>query len=394
LSPLPQDIDLSQVGAPLPGDAPAQQPGPVAPQQQASAQDSLAAFAKSRADARAQLAQAQGNAALAHRWADVGASFVRGGDLIAGRATNEDALKAEMDRAGQPVTDLMQQRASDMDATRQAEADVGLQGAVQKQGQVRDSLDPNSELSKQARMLAQAQGMLPPSYQGDFSASMLGELEKGATLAQAKAHQEAALSIERSKMNQAASFERDRMKQEGAALDEHKRHNQTEESFQGQKELPPNVDKEISALISGAQGLDELDAARKKSGFLGNVADKLGFGDLHAVKSGVAGEVAKADSRGNANPAAAARLESQLPGGFDPGGDTNIATRKAAMLNQAAARIAELKSGRYNPAQIQVLEGQLAGARGAAPDAGLPANVKVINGKTYEQLHNGQWIEH
>lgn len=278
-------------------------------------------------------------------------------------------VNARYEQAGQPVKDVLARQQASRDITEGASKDVGLSGEILKNKIAGEGNDPNSPYSRAMAQLLR----LRPELAGKFTANMAPAAEK-----------QGQLDVE----NRKATTEK--FKAEHPGFEENKTTGQLFEKLTGKyngpavggKEIPPNVEKEVASLIAGAKGIDTLDAERESTGVLGALADKFGFGDYHNVKTGVASEIAKADSRGNANPAGAARLESSLPGAFSSsGGAKQTATRKQALLDQAEMRIREMEAGHYNPAQVAVLRGDLEAARGhkggSAPAAAAPTHYLI-----------------
>lgn len=346
-SPAPETVNASPPSAP-PSTARA-----------ALADPAFAAFVQKRA---AELAAAQGDANDNQRWADAANASVKSMAALDGKDVDMTRIAANNARAQLPVQQAIQRQQAETQAGKDAETatDVGMKGQelsqkTQAQQALLDSMTPGSPVSQRGYLLAVAQKLIPPSYPANqYTESMRQDMLKGATIEQARdAHQAQVAEM------------RARIALESGRLDEDKRHHLVEESLQGRKELPPNVTTEIGSLISGANGLADLDAARGDAGVTGAIADKLGFGNYHAVKSAVASEIAKADSKGRVNPAGAARLEAQLPGAMTPGATANFAARRKALLDQAEQRISELEHGRFNPDQVAALRADLDAARGA-----------------------------
>lgn len=346
-----QDLDRLRQEQGATPDAPPP-PVPSAPSSAATAlQDpTFRAFLAQRAQ---ELGLAQDQARKDQRWADLANASVKSSAALDGKDPDRALLDANNARAQRPVAEALQRQASGDAATKDFEGQQAIGIKSQASGALLESMTAGTPVSKRGYLLAVAQGLVPPGYPADqYTESMRQDMLKGASIQQAREKNQAAIAEMKA-----------RMALESRKADEEVRHHHVEESLQGQRELPANVTTEIGSLISGANGLADLSASREDAGITGAIADKLGFGDYHGVKSAVASEVAKADSKGRVNPSGAARLEQQLPGAMTPGGGKNLQVRQKALLDQAEQRIRELERGRHNPAQVAELRADLEAAR-------------------------------
>lgn len=114
-------------------------------------------------------------------WNELGSLLSQNAALIRGHPEqyNDASFARGAQQARQGVKDFEERKA----AARQSVQDDAQ--AFQAK-QLRDSLDPNSDMSKRATMLAKATGLVPPSYDGPLTASMWSDMKDGATLGQAK----------------------------------------------------------------------------------------------------------------------------------------------------------------------------------------------------------------
>lgn len=356
---VPAQADMGTATAP-PAQPSAAAPPPVAapsPAAAALADPGFAAYVQKRA---AELAAAQGNANDNQRWADAANASVKSMAALDGKDVDMTRIAANNARAQMPVQQVVQRQQAETQAGKDFETQQEVGAKSQTQQALLDSMMPGSSVSQRGYLLAVAQKLIPPSYPASqYTESMRQDMLKGATIEQAREQHQAVLAEMQARMGI-----------ESRKADEERRHNMAEEALQGRRELPPNVTTEIGSLISGANGLGDLDSARGDAGITGAIADKLGFGNYHAVKSAVASEIAKADSKGRVNPAGAARLEAQMPGPMTPGATANFAARRKALLDQADQRITELEHGRFNPDQVAALRAELNAARaGSAPSS-------------------------
>lgn len=141
-----------------------------------------------------ELSQAQRETGDRQRWADIGSAFERGGALIGNRPVDHAQIQALNARAQSPVTNLQQRQAGESQAVKDYDALQQSQERGAKASRMRAEDDPNSDLSRRAKMLAVAQKLIPPGYTGPYSASMHGDMLRGATIEQAKAHSAAMLA--------------------------------------------------------------------------------------------------------------------------------------------------------------------------------------------------------
>jgi hypothetical protein len=182
-------------------ESPAAQPPPPqaapAPQSPPDVQSVLGdpafrAFLAQRAQA---LSQAQGEASGRQRWADVANSFERARAWGNKVDPDQGAIQANNARAQSPVTQLQQRQAGESQAIKDVDVaqQMGERGA--KASRMRAEDDPNSDLSRRAKMLAVAQKLIPAGYAGPYSASMHQDMLKGASIEQAREHAAAQMKM-------------------------------------------------------------------------------------------------------------------------------------------------------------------------------------------------------
>jgi hypothetical protein len=101
---------------------------------------------------------------------------------------DQGAIQANNARAQSPVTQLQQRQAGESQAIKDVDVaqQMGERGA--KASRMRAEDDPNSDLSRRAKMLAVAQKLIPAGYAGPYSSSMHQDMLKGASIEQARAH--------------------------------------------------------------------------------------------------------------------------------------------------------------------------------------------------------------
>jgi hypothetical protein len=135
-----------------------------------------------------QLSQAQADAGQRQRWADVAGAFERGGAMIGNRPVDRDQIASLNARAQAPVTQLQARQAGESQAIKDVDVAQQMQERGAKASRMRSEDDPNSDLSRRAKMLAVAQKLIPAGYAGPYSASMHQDMLKGASIEQARAH--------------------------------------------------------------------------------------------------------------------------------------------------------------------------------------------------------------
>lgn len=239
-------------------------------------------FVARQAHARAQIAAAQGKADEARRLVDVGNSFRRAADRFAGRQTDEGALAARLADADRPVQQALQQQAVGRDAMKDASAELGVNKELLGQREHVGELDPNSEVSKRARLLAVNQRLIPANYPGEFTAAMYADMLKGASIEEAKAHHSSVEQTTKFQREEGAQHhreleqqQRDHLKLEYAKLAEMARQHDLQFSAKTakEKEIPPRQAERYAGILSTANSIapyaEQLDAATG-SALLGN----------------------------------------------------------------------------------------------------------------------------
>jgi hypothetical protein len=266
--------------APPPEPTPVAQPVQAAPSASAALADP--AFLSYLAKRANDLAAAQADARGRQRWADLANGFARGGDMVAGRKFDEAHAAQNNARAQEPVAELHARNADQSAAVKDVDALQQAQERSTKAARMRAEDDPNSDLSKRARLLAVAQGLIPASYSGPYSASMHSDMLKGATIEQAKAHSAAQIA------------------QAGATLAETKsrhaeqaRHDKAMEDIAGakaakEKEVPPRQLERYAAIRATQEELEPYLADLEKAGggpVVGRIAEHNPYrgGDTSAV---------------------------------------------------------------------------------------------------------------
>jgi hypothetical protein len=315
-----------------------------------------------------ELAAAQQDANSRQKWADLANGFERGGSMVAGRAPDQAHMQQNSARAQLPVTQLHERQQAEGTAIKDLDVAQQVQERSGKAQMLRDSMDPNSAMSKRARMLAVAQKLIPPSYTGPYSASMHQDMLKGAQLDVARQHYE-------SQLNQ----HKETMARLTASDAETKRHHLAIEGEAGKS--PAKLTQELAHAADAVKQLDDYEAQQKKEG----------SGPLNAVNAAVnpyaAGDrttrgmaqalgivVARGLHGGAPTKIELEEAQQYLPQTGDP---PETFTRKMAAIRKTLVdRQAELKStmqgmGNAKAGNVVDLGGAAAGS--AAPAAPAPA---------------------
>jgi hypothetical protein len=170
-------------------DSPAAQPAP-APQSPPDVQSVLGdpafrAFLAQRAQALSQ-AQTEAGDASGGRTSPERLRAGRGDDRQPAGGPRPDRFLERARPA--PVTQLQQRQAGESQAIKDVDVAQQMQERGAKASRMRAEDDPNSDLSRRAKMLAVAQKLIPAGYAGPYSASMHQDMLKGASIEQARAH--------------------------------------------------------------------------------------------------------------------------------------------------------------------------------------------------------------
>jgi hypothetical protein len=369
-------------------------PPPAAPAQDPHFMQFLA----DRADARAQLAAAQKKGDEAAKWADVGNGFRRMQDILLGERTDANAEQARIKEArNAPVEAVLAKQNVDKDVAQNAGAQADLQTKFTEGAQLTGSLDPNSPISKRARMLAVAQGLIPPNFKGDYTASMHQDMLKGADIAQAAAHAKAqlaqagaALAETRARHQEQTTHDRNQEQIERDKLDI-ERGKLQQQGAKG-KPIPAGVEQRILAGIGGMRSNAQLQHEQ-------NAAGPFSFSYGPQVDA-LAPEIAAANSpTGRESPAMVSQAEKAIPSRFTPNAIANkyFDANHQKYMDRVRSDIQSYKQEGYD---VSGLEGEYnraaSEAGGSVPSSGgtTPGTVKVINGQRYEKLSNGQWVAH
>jgi hypothetical protein len=211
-----------------------------------------------------ELAAAQQDANSRQKWADLANGFERGGSMIAGRAPDQAHMQQNSARAQLPVTQLHERQQAEGTAIKDLDVAQQVQERSGKAQMLRDSMDPNSAMSKRARMLAVAQKLIPPSYTGPYSASMHQDMLKGAQLDVARQHYESMLNQHKETMARLTASDA-----------ETKRHHLAIEGGAGKS--PAKLTQELAHAADAVKQLDDYEAQQKKEG----------SGPLNAVNAAV-----------------------------------------------------------------------------------------------------------
>jgi hypothetical protein len=371
-----------------------QQPGPAA----SALQDpSFAAFVKQRAGELGLLKDAQTQAAKDRKWADVGNDFVRAGDTAMGKQSDEAALQAKLDATQRPVANLLQQQQYSQEATKGAGADADLASKLQQRAVTVAMMDPNSDLSKRAQMLAVAKGLISPRDAAQLSADQYDSLLKGATFEESKRDHDLRLELEARKENAANLHQDKQLGLQRSELSERTRHDRADELFASgklsQKTLPPAESQELQAYGDAADAIDQLKAQQQAAGPVGGFFGVGEGGKYNQMKNALADAVAKAESRGRTNPAAAAKLAAQLPGAGtrDSQASAYFDSKRGELVKSMENRLKELEASGIAKGELGQFQQQLArlkGSGGASAQAsGGP--VKIVSDADYDQLPKG-----
>jgi hypothetical protein len=262
LAKVPEPSGLSQTMA---GPATAE---PASAPNKSVIDPALADFLSKQTARKAELAEAQGRADEARRWATMSNGFAKARDLILGRNFDQEGMKAKLADADRPVTNLLQQN----ELERQGVKDFGAQLDVNKnltdQRTTAAMLDPTSDISKRAQLLAIAQGLIKPADAAGYTASMHADMLRGATIQEAMAHHAA---TEKQAAAQLGEQNRQHQEREAARKDDRdlnyaklneaaRQHDLQYDAKKGkEKEIPPRQLERLSAIKDSLASLDELE---------------------------------------------------------------------------------------------------------------------------------------
>jgi hypothetical protein len=360
----------------------AEQPPPAAAQAPAGPpsdpMDQLRPYLVQRAR---EISTAQKDAAERQRWADMANGFERGGAMVAGREADKDAIARNDARAQLPVTQLKERQGLESEATKNAAQDIGLQKEMTGAAQLRDSLNPGSDLSKRARLLAVAQGLIPASYTGDYTAAMHEDMLKGATIQQAREKTAAELAQHKAQLKFEQNKEAREAKQGDRRLDIEEGRTKFEQAQKGR--IPEQEAAKIVNQTQALQALDQLEQLHKEVGItglspIGNSAKNRYDDAINALAGAVA---AGALPAARETPALMEEFKKGFPGATTSHDRARLAFQRLrdTVKQNAGAQIAALKAGNYNPGQVAELERQVGAAKpAAAPGVEHPQDEEAI----------------
>jgi hypothetical protein len=366
-------VPLGGAPAPAPAIAPAPQKSPA---DIALADPSFAAFVMQRKAELDQLRSAQGQATKDRRWADVGNDFVRAGDTAMGKQSDESALQAKLDATNRPVTNLLQQQQYSQEATKGASADVDLQGKFSQRFASVSMMDPTSQMSKHAQLLAVAQGLIPASASSTLTADQYEMMLKGASLQEAKREHDLRLQQEAKKAADEAQYHRGELGLRSRALEQGKYsvNPQTGQLFntttgailQGGgagklSRLPDTDSKTLEAVLNGIDATETVKKARS-----GPNDSMAAYG---ATRDAQLPAIAAAES-GSGRASSQKEVADRIPGYVSPfSGDTFFDQTRSALIRDAEQKIADHKQRGYDVAaqEARLQRSKASGAPGGAP---------------------------
>lgn len=349
---------------------------PPSPGAVALSDPAFAAFLDQRAHA---LGVAQDQANRDRRWADAANTGLKVSASLEGKDPDKAQLDANLQRAQQPVAQVLQRQA----AADAAAKDYGTQQEVLAKGaaarwdaQKRDPTSASSRavqsiytpiIGPAARLLTAADAETA-SAGGQLKIAQLAEIAR-TKQAQAELARQAARDAETARHNK--SDEDLRSKELGI---------QTQRLIaeQGQKGRIPET--EAAKIVNMTQTIKAIDELERLHGEIGasaaipglNVGASGRYAD--AVAANLPAVVAGALPQGRETPGAMEEFRKMMPTPIITGERAKAAFSqlRQRVKENAAAQIAALRAGNYNPQQVAELERQAQGGGSAPPTAQQP----------------------
>lgn len=342
--------------------------------------DPLEALRPYLAQRAKEISSAQTDANERQRWADMANGFERARAWGNSEKPDQGAIDSNNAQAQRPVTQALQRQAAG-DASVKTAGDMQDLGtkAVQA-GQVRASVDPNSDVSKRARLLAVAQGLIPASYPGEYTASMHQDMLKGADIATAAKKAQAEIAQARAQMAETSRHNRADETLKGQELGIQDKRATFEQAQKGR--VP---EQEASKVVNQTQALQAIDQLEKLHGEIGVLglsplgnSPKNRYDDAVSTLSGAV--AAGALPAAKESPALMEEFKKGFPDATTGSERAKLAFQRLreTVKQNAAAQVAALKAGNYNPQQVGELERQInAGPRPSPAPAGANGQVRM-----------------